>query len=211
MIGTQAERYKMRLAWFKIFDIWRDLNMINLGCSTHGQHVTLDPTFKIFSLPFDVNWWSTITTADGTHWSSVFRRFQVQISCFQHPWFFFHITMCIYLDDFPTLLPILSKKRVCREQLFFKMNLANTMLQSQLSNHLLSDMFLYLNLIIHLFLIANNIRCLIDKSWLLPCEFRFFSCPLKFAALDSPDISFVVLELKRLGAPVLNDVLKIYS
>ena len=40
----------------------------------------LHPTFQIFTF---WNWlWRTITTADGTHWSSMFRRFKELVSYF---------------------------------------------------------------------------------------------------------------------------------
>ena len=41
-------------------------------------HAVLQSNFKIFSLPFDIDWRNNITTKVGTHWSSVFRRFKVK-------------------------------------------------------------------------------------------------------------------------------------
>ena len=54
---------------------------------------------------------------------------------------------------------------------------------------------LYFTLIWHLF--AKNIRCLINKLWLLSCEFFFlFLCPFKITLLDPLEFSVVALRLK---------------
>ena len=47
-----------------------------------GPHVALHLTLTIFSSPFDVD--CTITTADRIHWSSLIKRFQVQVSFWPH-------------------------------------------------------------------------------------------------------------------------------
>ena len=81
--------------------------------SNRGLHsYSLHPTFKIFSSPFDVVLWrSTITIANGTHSSSVFRRLEIQVSCLPHP-ITYPISikiMCFCLDNSPTLSPTPSK------------------------------------------------------------------------------------------------------
>ena len=52
---------------------------------------------------------------------------------------------------------------------------------------------------------ANKIRYLINKLWLLPCEFSwvFFFCPFKILAMNCFKLSFLVLRLKRLETPSL--------
>ena len=51
---------------------------------------------------------------------------------------------------------------------------------------------------------TDIIRCLINKLWLLPCEFRCFSILLKLGILDSFELRFVDFGLKRLGTFALN-------
>ena len=64
----------------------------------------------------------------------------------------------------------------------------------------------YLALILHLFVIANNIRCFINKLGLLLWEFSWvFFSPFKTVAFDLSKLSFVALGLKRLGTPTLDN------
>ena len=63
---------------------------------------------------------------------------------------------------------------------------------------------LHLTLTLYLFVIVNNIWYLINKLWLLPR--KFFSVSFFFfriASMEPPDLSFMVLELKKLENPDL--------
>ena len=57
-------------------------------------------------------------------------------------------------------------------------------------------------LILHLFVITNNIRCLINKLWLLPCEFSHLFYPSKIAVSGLPELNIVVLKRKKVGEPL---------
>ena len=69
------------------------------------------------------------------------------------------------------------------EQLSSKIKHAKSTLYFQLSNHHLFDVILLSTssfLILHLCVIANKIRCLVNKLWLLLCEFSCFLVPELF-------------------------------
>ena len=92
-------------------------------------------------------------------------------------------------------------------KLFSKMMHAKNTLYSQLSNYHLSDViFLSIssfNSDIHHLVIANNIRGLINKLRLLPCEFSWVgSCSFKIVDSGSLELSF---ELKCLETPYVHN------
>ena len=90
-------------------------------------------------------------------------------------------TMCFHLDDFPILWPKPSKFCVhlalhatvnsCSPK--WRVGRVHCIHNCQIMTFLKCSFCLplHLNLLLHLFVIANNIRCFINKLWLLPCEF----------------------------------------
>ena len=123
-------------------------------------------------------------------------------------------TTCFHFDDSPIffthtqqVVSMFVTTYLC-EKLFFKLKHAKITLRSWNCRIITcvkccSCQPPHLALILQI-VIANNIRCLINKLWLLPCEFScYFFYPFKIVALGSPRLSFVALELKRLRTPDL--------
>ena len=152
-----------------------DLGVLSkLWIANHVQ--SLKPAFKIFSSSCDDHWRSNVITANGTHWSSVFWRFEV--SCFLYLQFYKnHVLPSRLLPNLIThAQQVLSQfgTTYCCEHLFSKMKHAKSILHLQLSNYHLSDVLLLSTSSFNpffkpFFLIANSII----NNYLVNCAVVF--------------------------------------
>ena len=139
--------------------------------------------------------------AAGTHYLSIFRIFEFQVSRLLHP--------SIWMIPQPYHLHPANSEHVWHYILLWTVVLQNKACQTvcYITCRMCSfSQPIYLTLILHLLVIATNIRCL-NKSWLLPCKLSFFwggGRPFKITALDLPKLSFMALRLKRLEMPSLS-------
>ena len=137
-------------------------------CNLQNPFVWLFIQLSKFSFCFWCWFWRrTMTTADGTHWSSIF---DIQVSCLQHP----IKIMWDYLDVITytqQLVNMFGTSYYCEQNEACQDYTAFTTLKSSL---VWSALSVNLFLVLQVFVISNNFRCLINKLWLLPCEFSCF-------------------------------------